>query len=191
MKRPTYKTAPLHGTYSLWLRPEPAAYERLQGLISWAAERYDAPRFSPHATLLGGVVGEAARLVDSTRALAKSLDPIPLGAVGLRWYPRAWNQDVLLELESTEQLVAARRLARDSFDAGAALEFPPPSRAPHASIIYGNASSSSLAELRERDATIEELRYVFVSLELWRTEGGLAGVPAWSEVASFPLGGAS
>ena len=39
--------------FSIWLRPSGAIAERLADVIAQAAEKFQAPSFTPHVTLLG------------------------------------------------------------------------------------------------------------------------------------------
>src|SRR5262245_35383966 len=76
--RPGLQKGSAAGT-TLWLMPqEGESQRRLADLIASLAQRLGTPRFEPHLTLLGGLEGSEADIVERTGALARMLRPIEL-----------------------------------------------------------------------------------------------------------------
>lgn len=61
------------GSYSLWLMPRGISKVQLQKEIDVQARQYNAPRFAPHVTLLGGIGGEEDAIAAKTAELAGSI----------------------------------------------------------------------------------------------------------------------
>src|SRR5690242_2167833 len=101
-------------TYSLWLTPDGDVRESLAGLIRELAEQYGGPRFPPHITLLGTVVGTeeeitglAGEVTAQTPALAVDFDG--LGA------EEVYFRTLYLVAKPAPALMAANILARQVF----------------------------------------------------------------------------
>ena len=67
--------------------------------------------------------------------------------------------------------------------------FQAPCRKAHLSLLYGNSTEDSKEEARtivQRDfgKSIFENSFPMKTVELWKTGGGLEGVPKWSHVES-------
>ncbi|MFT5685244.1 MAG: 2'-5' RNA ligase [Myxococcota bacterium] len=124
---------PRHGIRpSLWLLPDEASI--LAPVIDRLATTHSGPRFTPHLTLLGSVLGE--QLVERAEALAAQLSPmtLPTGAVvgSDRWF-----RCLTLALPPSTALQAARAAAE------AAFAVPARPWSPHISLLYGDLSEAT------------------------------------------------
>jgi len=127
---------PTH-TYSLWLVPDGAVHQALGRLIDELADQHGGPRFPPHITLLGSVVGSeeevargAERIAQQTHALTVDFDG--LGA------EEVYFRTLYLVARPAPALMAANALARQVF---------PPDRSepfrPHLSLLYGDYAAET------------------------------------------------
>lgn len=204
----TMATGPQQSRVAIWLQP-PESHpvgRRIQSLIEALGQEYSAPRFDAHATLLSGIALSEERTLEDvqelTRELAASLEVFEVCAPpeSLTYF-NTWNQSVLFLLEESEELVQAHvsaiRCFRGEDAAANGPSWAPPSRKPHVSLVYGNHEDEardtmqSWVRAQAEVAGLAEAGFSFPvqELSLWTTDGGLAGVPTWSNVGTFPLGG--
>jgi 2'-5' RNA ligase len=165
---------------SLWLMPEGPIHATLAGRIEGLAVRLGTARFSPHVTLLPGVVGPEANVLDAARALAAELGPFTLessGVDGTETHFRCLFYRVrAAEALRAAQGRAARRFGRE----------PDPSFDPHLSLVYGTLDARVKAELSRE--LVQQMPPPFEArrLHVWRTEGA---VGEWRALGSFALSG--
>src|SRR4051812_1795662 len=101
-------------TYSLWLTPDGDVKESLARLIAELAEQHGGPRFPPHITLLGSVVGtedEMARLADQVARQTPSLR-VEFDGLGAE---EVYFRSLYLVAKQAPALMAANVLARQVF----------------------------------------------------------------------------
>jgi 2'-5' RNA ligase len=164
--------------FSLWLMPEGTLRETLAGQIDRLADRLGTPRFEPHVTLLPGLSGPDADVVDTARALAGELGPFTLEPSGVDGTD-AHFRCLFFRVRASEALRAAHARAARRFGREADPAFDP-----HLSLVYGTLDAPVKAalsrELGQRMPALFEVR----RLHVWRTEGA---VGKWGSLASFAL----
>ena len=102
-----------------------------------------------------------------------------------------WSQSVFLVAdESNQTLMKLNALLMPRF--GQQPGFQAPCRKPHLSLIYGEFSNELKEQARKivkndyKGSIFEEI-FEMHSLELWKTGGGLDGVPDWQHLATLSL----
>ncbi|MBI4019941.1 MAG: hypothetical protein HY367_01300 [Candidatus Aenigmarchaeota archaeon] len=127
--------------YSLWLRPEGKAHERLSGLISDLAEQYNAPRFEPHVTLLGDIAGSYGDTRARAIPLAGMIRPysIRLTEIGCG---DTFFKCVFIRAEQARPVMEANAMARKAFN-----RVNDPPYMPHLSILYGSYRQETKEEI--------------------------------------------
>jgi 2'-5' RNA ligase len=165
---------------SLWLMPEGPVHETLVGRIEHLAERLATARFEPHVTLLPGVSGPEADVVDGARALAAELAPLALepSEVG---GADAHFRCLFFRIRATEALRAAHTRAARRFG-----REPDPSFDPHLSLVYGTLDTRVKAELSRELAEGIPASFEVRRLHVWRTEGV---VREWRKLDSIAFAG--
>ena len=162
--------------------PEGEPRDRLARVIARLAERFSAPPFPPHVTLLSGIEGHAAdEVLAAGRALAAAVRPFPLR------FRRVEGRDeffrcLFLAADLDEPLRAARAAGGRAFGRASDPDF-----LPHLSLVYGALPTTTKQELAVELGDIVTLSFEAARLHLWRTEGP---VPAWQQIAVFDLAGA-
>jgi hypothetical protein len=127
--------------------PEGADEDALQAIIGRLAEQHGGPTFSPHLTLLSGIVTEESDVVARARRLASESAPITLHLDDIGT-DETYFQSLFALARPTPELVGLRAAARGIFP-----EAPDPYR-PHISLLYGHPSS----ETKQTIATAERGR---------------------------------
>lgn len=164
--------------YSLWLLPDEDATLKFSELIATLSDRYHGPRFTPHVTLLGWLMGEEAALMQSTTALAQELQTLslrPQELAGEAYYFRCFY----VQLERSVELLAAHERASAVFGSGYASDY-----LPHLSLIYGRLDGAEKARLRAELAARLPTTFTADRLQLVHIEVAVAD---WRAVATHPL----
>lgn len=117
-------------SYFLWLKPSGGAYGQLAGVIAELARQWSGPTFDPHVTLLGGLEGSEAELVERSTQLAAQLSAFPI-VLRRASFGDDYFQCVFLPIESTPSLLTARGAAEHLFGRSGD-DFRP-----HLSLLYG------------------------------------------------------
>jgi 2'-5' RNA ligase len=164
---------------SLWLVPEGPPRGRLAGLIEGLAARLGTKPFAPHVTLLPGLPGPEADVLDRARVLAAELGPLTVELSGINGLD-AHFRCVFFRVADSRALREAHGRAARSFG-----REPDPSFDPHLSLVYGTLPPELKAAVqRELSDRVPEPLAVR-NLHVWRTEGS---VGEWREIGSLPLG---
>ena len=152
--------------YSLWLRPFGDIAFSLQQRIQKLSEKYDAPSFEPHITLLGSLKDGETELVQLTETLASSLHPFDVlltkAGVGNTFY-----QSLFVHVEESRELMNARKTAEKLFN-------PVDSDdryLPHLSLMYGEFSREQKERILNSMGREFHIRFPVHSLLLVRTDG--------------------
>lgn len=165
---------------SLWLMPEGATRDRLAGLIERLAVRLGTTPFAPHVTLLPGVAGVEADVLDRARVLAAQLEPLTVKPFGIDAHEAHFRCLFFRVIDSRALRDAHARAAR-SFGRQAE-----PSFDPHLSLVYGTLAPALKSELARELSTENPAPFEVSGLHVWRTEG-VAG--EWRELATFGFSG--
>lgn len=159
--------------------PEGALHARLSELIQDLAGTHAGVPFEPHVTLLGGLEGPEAALLERARELAARLRPfdVELGAAATGHEP---FHCVFLEVASGPRLREAHALARSAFGVGGEAAF-----APHLSLLYGSLEEPQRQAAR-RAAGRVDAAFQADALDVVDTAGD---VVRWRRLARCPFSG--
>ena len=164
--------------FSLWLMPEGEPHDRLAAWIERLSARYRTRPFQPHLTLLAGVTGSQADLLDAARRAARSLAPFVVHCSGVEGREQHFRclflRAVLDQALRGAQERTARAFARE----------PEASFLPHVSLVYGSLLPEQKAAVTEELRALGALSFEVGRLHVWRTEGR---VPDWRELGAFAL----
>ena len=103
----------------------------------------------------------------------------------------SWSQCVFLAVEEPNITLQGLNMSlMNRFDMKPG--FQPPCQKPHLSLLYGNFSNNPKEEAQRivRDNFGKEIFQTIFEMgqiELWKTGGGLEGVPKWKQVVQIPL----
>ena len=142
---------------SVWLLPDPPAYDEMSTKVSTIAAEHSLPPFAPHITLLGDA-GESAdaAVAKLQRLRASGVVPIRFTEVTAGRFPQGgehagevpWFQSAVAVVEETPELLRIKRLTEGVFVGASALPqqedesspimWAPPLNKPHMSLAYGN-----------------------------------------------------
>jgi len=165
--------------YHLWLAPEGDAQQLLQGVVERLAEAHDGPVFAPHVTLLSGLDGDEASLIDANRRLATGLEPFDLHLTT----PEAGTtffQCIYMRVGESRSLSRTRQAAGDAF------ALPAGGYMPHLSLYYGDVSSERRAAVLETVPPQAKCRFTVESIQLIRADSERP--VDWHCVDQAPLG---
>lgn len=136
-------------SFSIWLMPKGELYQNLYNTISNLAERYSAPIFEPHVTLIGSLTNSCKKLLELSSNLAHSLKPFDVSLTNLD-QGNEYFRCVYLTSESGPEIIEANQLTKKIFGSNENTRFEP-----HLSLIYGKYPKTV------RDEIISELETTF------------------------------
>ncbi|EJU05378.1 LigT-like protein [Dacryopinax primogenitus] len=119
---------------SLWLPPPPKEAKILQGVINKLADKYNAPKFHPHITLLNKVPEHMTveEILTCIRSVVPPEDPLPIKLSRVE-SGDFFFQCVLVSVEKSEYIMTLNRDIRKAFDSHDHRKF-----FPHLSLVYGD-----------------------------------------------------
>jgi len=128
-------------TYSLWLKPTGSIYQELAKIIKNLSNKYSAPIFEPHVTLIGGLIDSEDNIIKKILRFVNLVKPIKikLRRIG---YLNEYYRCLFLIAEETESLMNANSKAREIFDRMHDTKF-----LPHLSLLYGNFDAKLKEEI--------------------------------------------
>ena len=193
---PEKKTAPdesqaatdeREGSYSIWLMPEGDVFDKFSKLIIKISDEYNSPKYQPHVTLLGGLVGFTKEEVMSKASeLAKSIEPFTITLTEVTYpasYPNdheAYYRSLYILAERTQPLMKANELARTMFSR----EGDPPFN-PHLSIMYEPFPAETKEEIISKIGREFNVGFEVNNIYLWSDKG----LPhEWKLIKKIPLG---
>ena len=165
--------------YHLWLAPEGEALHRLQGVVEDLASAYGGPVFTPHVTLLSGLTGDEASLVETNRALAAALQPFELRLT----MPEAGTtffQCVYMRVAESPALLRTRQAAGEAF------ALPTGDFMPHLSLYYGDEPPERRAAIVSAVPPQAACSFAVESIQLIRADSERP--VDWHRVDRFRLG---
>ena len=168
--------------YALWLLPDAATSEAFGKVITRLSERYQAPRFTPHVTLLGWITGSEQQLIQTTAELAQRLRVLHLHGIGFggeQYYFRCFY----LKLQASPELLQAHEQASAAFNAGHSSDYMP-----HLSLVYGQGLVTDKATLRQELAADLPAQFSVDRLQLVHIRVSVAD---WRVVTTCTLGSTS
>jgi glutamate/tyrosine decarboxylase-like PLP-dependent enzyme len=164
---------------SLWLMPEGDVREDLAVLIDRVTARLGTVPFAPHVTLLSGLAGPEAEVLDRARILAADLRPLPLAFSGIDGTD-AHFRCLFLRVVATAALWEAHALAARHFGREPEEDFDP-----HLSLAYGTLDAGHKAALKRELHPETPPAFDASRLHVWRTDGPVGD---WRELAVVELG---
>jgi 2'-5' RNA ligase len=168
--------------YALWLLPDAAVSDAFGEVIVRLSGRYHGPRFTPHLTLLGWIIGSEQQLTQTTAQLAQQLRVLHLRGAGFdgeQYYFRCFY----LKLEASQELMQAHERASAAFNAGHSSDYMP-----HLSLVYGQGTVTDKAVLRQELAASLPAQFSVDRLQLVHITVSVAD---WRVVTTCTLGSAS
>jgi len=168
------------GGVSLWLMPEGALRDRLAALIQELAARLGTEPFLPHVTLLPGLAGPEAVLLEASRSLAALLPPLTVRLVSVEGRDQHFRC-LFARAEADEPLRAAHEAAARTFGRAADLAF-----LPHLSLVYGTLAAETKWPLATELEPAVPASFEAARLHAWRTDGPVGD---WREIGTFPFRG--
>ena len=170
------------GGYHLWLAPEGEARDDLQEVIDRLAEAYGGPTFTPHVTLLSGLDGSEASLLETNRKLAAALDSFHLELTTLE-SGTTFFQCVYMQVGQSPSLSRTRQAAGEAFG------LPAGGYMPHLSLYYGDASQERRTAIVEAVPPKAKRRFAVEAIQLIRADSERP--IDWHCIERSPLGSGS
>ena len=167
-------------SYSIWLLADRHWSDLLKGIIDALADRFSAPRFDPHLTLLEGRPYDLDVLDRTLRSSASAPVTAPIADL---LTGEDYFRSFYALFEAAVPLVMLRRAIHASLPGAPAGEFMP-----HVSLLYGpvapdakaEAAAAYRRELKGRRVTFNRIAIVH--------SGGDVPIEDWREIAAVPLG---
>lgn len=116
--------------YSIWLIPPGKLLIDLSNLITQLSKKYNCPNFTPHLTLLGGILGQQDEVVEKTDLLFSKIKSFDIKLLPNIGYEDIWTKALFIEAEETSQLMTANKKA------GAVFNLNTGGYKPHVSLMY-------------------------------------------------------
>lgn len=155
----------------------------MQQIINALSEKHSTPRFEPHLTLYGIVVGKEKEMLDKMRQLAKQCSPVPVNLTGFSSKDEFFRF-LFVEAESTPALQDSYQRAHALFQLFLHPQYQERKFIPHISLMYGNLPA---AQKKEIIASLDQeilTPFIANTISLYR----LVQEPAkWIRVRDFPL----
>jgi 2'-5' RNA ligase len=117
--------------YSLWFMPEGDVYKKLADLITRLSEKYSAPYFEPHITILHSLAIPKEEMIVKTSELAIKIHPFEIELTTVD-YLSEYFRCLFVRARETEELINANLKAREIFNRQS-----DPKYTPHLSLLYG------------------------------------------------------
>jgi 2'-5' RNA ligase len=160
--------------YFLWAIPDGEAYEQYGELIRRLGQQYQGPLFEPHVTVLGGIEGEEAGIVDQVRMLAEKISPLSI-ELQQSAYDTEYFRCVYFHVKETPALLAANLQAQVLFGKNPVSPFQP-----HLSVMYGEIPNGIQQEVLK--ALPANLPHTFLSSTLALIRAETLNPEQWSVV---------
>jgi len=164
--------------YSIWLIPTGEVYQKLSEIISQLSEKYSAPNFEPHVTLIGDLLGSKEEVISKTARLADLLKPFEIKLKKADYFDE-YFRCLFIRAEKTDELIQVNDIAREIFARKSDPEY-----LPHSSLIYGNFDSEIKEKILTNLGKEFNLSFEVKSLHLFSTTGEIKD---WYEIKEFPL----
>ncbi len=162
--------------HSLWLMPNGSIFNKFQKIINNLAEKYNAPKFEPHVTLIASVTDED--VFEKTEILSKKIKPFNLKIVKAS-YMFDYYRCVIALAEKSPEIMNAAKKARGLF-----INYNIREYLPHLSLLYGDFPEKIKKEIVKK---LGDISAEFKVKEINLVTGG--DVPEeWNVVKRFKLG---
>jgi len=118
--------------YSIWLMPTGEIYKKLNGLIFQLSREYNTPKFEPHVTLFGRILGHKEEVILKTAQLASMVKPYKIELNRVE-YLDEYFRCLFLKAKETNKVIKANQEAKKIFSRETDLKYMP-----HLSLMYGD-----------------------------------------------------
>lgn len=171
--------------FCLWLIPAQPHYDVMQEQINSLASTYDAPVFSPHATLLCGQTNDVEQLKKELEELFKQTPQLTLTAQSID-YSATYYKTLYVQFEKNENLLSLFKDAKNTADPNSGYELNP-----HASLIYKNIPDDQKQKLSDQIWPIlkDKTKFTFDRIDLMSdtNDEGPEAVKSWKVYQSYAL----
>ena len=164
--------------YSIWLIPAGEVYQKLSEIISKLSEKYSAPNFEPHVTLIGDLLGVEEEIISKTSELANLLKPFEINLKKAD-YLDEYFKCLFIRAEKTKEIIEANNITRETFDQKSNPEY-----LPHLSLMYGNFSPEIKEKVLTNLGKQFNISFEVKSVHLFSTTGE---VKDWHKIKEFLL----
>lgn len=164
--------------YSIWLIPTDEIYQKLAEIISQLSDKYSAPNFEPHLTLIGDLRGSEEEIISKTSKLADLLKPFEI-KLKKADYLDEYFRCLFIRAEKTRELIQASDVAREIFNRKS-----DPDYMPHLSLMYGDINPEIKEKILANLGKEFNLSFEIKSIHLFSTTGE---VKDWYKVKESPL----
>lgn len=147
--------------HSLWLMPDPDGLDALQAIQTDLADRFSAPRFDLHLTLLGGRPLEVAQAGAALAEIVRGIAPFESPILDVR-ISDAYFQSFYALFEASGPLLELKRRAMHLVAGAEVGNFMP-----HVSLLYGPVEAEAKVRAAERARAVlagRPLRFTAVAL---------------------------
>lgn len=172
----------MKNTYSLWLIPTGEAYNQFAEIISRLSAKHHSPKFEPHVTLIGAIIGTEEELSAKIAQLAKLIKPFKI-KLGIMDYFNERHKALLVRAEKTPELIEANKITREVFDLP-----PDPEYMPHLSLLYGDFSPETKEEIIKELGREFNIEFKSKGVCLYFTTGE-EDENNWHKIKDFPFKG--
>ena len=168
----------LENKYSLWFMPEGDIYKKLTDLIFQLSEKYSAPNFEPHVTLLHNLAMPEKEIMAKASQLAAIIIPFKIKLTKID-YLDEYFRCLFIRAEETKQLTIVNLKVKEIFNRQGG-----PKHMPHLSLLYGNFSSKIKEEIiRDIGREFNEI-FEVKSIHLFSSEEDIS---KWYRIKEFYL----
>lgn len=172
--------------YSLWITPTGSKGRRLQNIVDTLADRYDAPHFIPHITIVANIFIETpaqySELYKKASHFASSIAPFELSLDRFGYTDEEFRSLFLLVQPST---------ALEDVYAAAGIHFSQVENEhfrtmPHLSILYGEFDNSIKRKIINdpKTQTIAHMTFLVDAFDLYLTN---SPIESWQQKDRFKL----
>lgn len=164
--------------YSINILPSAEEFNRFVNLIKKLAEKYDAPIFDPHITILGQASDNESTAIKLTEELVTGISPfnITLNKIGYQDY---YFRALYVLVEKTEPLLKLHEKAKQLFEKQ---DIPP--YMPHLSLLYGDFPVAIKEKIMQEIGREQPSTFEVKSLYVFKTEGE---ANSWYSVKEIPF----
>lgn len=166
---------------AVWIPVTDPALDLITEASRHARQRAGGPIVKPHLTLLSGIESTHDRAEAMLRKLAVRLEPFIIRLGNVEWR-HEYFRCLYVAAESSEALMAAKRLAHEMFEM-----LPPDPFEPHVSLIYGDIHDAAKRQIAAELGGRIETQFRANSLQL-TTASRDRPVTAWEVLMERPLG---
>ncbi len=165
--------------HHLFIEPPAECFSNLEKLIVNLAEQEGGPVFTPHITLLAGIVEpsvEVLRAKAEKIALATHPFQITFDSLGVEDAP---FRALYVRVNPSRELSEMHRVALDTFAVTEVSEYMP-----HLSLLYGNYARAHKEKLLGDFAYLSDMHFPVTAISLYETMGPTS---TWKKIDEYLL----